>query len=138
MDVLPHWCRLNHFGAIMHISFTDGLKNEDISKVNYFLVSWFLSPYNVLQVLLFVMHNVLLEKKNPLGYLLLCCLQSYLVIDMYAALEVHTEDTIAAGRKEILKFSCLIQVRCFSLPCMDCKLIWSTGIYWSCCQHGIW
>ena len=36
---------------------------------------------------------------------MLCCLCSYLVIDMYAALEVHTEDTIAAGRAEILTFA---------------------------------
>ena len=41
---------------------------------------------------------------------MLRCLRSYLVIDMYAALEVHTEDTIAAGRAEILTFSALMKV----------------------------
>jgi hypothetical protein len=37
MDSMPRWSGLNHFGAIMHVSFTDGSKNEDISKVCYFL-----------------------------------------------------------------------------------------------------
>ena len=41
---------------------------------------------------------------------MLRCLRSYLVIDMYFALEVHTEDTIAAGRAEVLNFSSLIKV----------------------------
>lgn len=30
---------------------------------------------------------------------------------MYAAMEVHTEDTIAEGRAEIINFSRLIEVR---------------------------
>jgi len=41
---------------------------------------------------------------------LLRCLRSYLVIDMYFALEVHTEETIAAGKAEVLRFSSLIKV----------------------------
>ena len=61
------------------------------------------------------MQNVLSEDKCPLGYLMLRCLRSYLVIDMYAALEVHTEDTIAAGRAEILTFAALMKVAFFSV-----------------------
>lgn len=46
---------------------------------------------------------------------MLRCLRSYLVIDMYAALEVHTEDTIAAGKAEILTFASLMKVVFFFL-----------------------
>lgn len=62
------------------------------------------------QLLIYVAHTMLTEDDNPLGYLLLRCLRSYLVVDMFAALVVLTEDTIAAGRAELRVFSGLIQV----------------------------
>jgi hypothetical protein len=31
-------------------------------------------------------------------------------LDMYAALEVHTEKTVAAGREEVKKFASLMEV----------------------------
>ncbi|KAJ6613821.1 hypothetical protein B0H10DRAFT_1672179, partial [Mycena sp. CBHHK59/15] len=37
-------------------------------------------------------------------------LQSYLELDMYIALQVHTSDTIAAGRHELLVFDSLMKV----------------------------
>jgi hypothetical protein len=46
-------------------------------------------------------------------YLLLRCLRSYLELDLYASFEVHTADTIEAGRKELLRFSSLVKVRYF-------------------------
>ena len=46
MDEIPHWRGLNHFGAIMHVSFTDGSKYEDISKVSISCTSEFLPPLN--------------------------------------------------------------------------------------------
>jgi hypothetical protein len=33
MDSIPRWSDLNHFNAIMHVSFSDGSKYEDIAKV---------------------------------------------------------------------------------------------------------
>jgi hypothetical protein len=53
---------------------------------------------------------VLDEDSDPHGYLLLQCLRSYLELDMYTALEVHTSETIADGRKEILKFESVMKV----------------------------
>lgn len=47
------------------------------------------------------------------GYVLLQWIRSYSVLDMYAALEVHTEETIAAGQSALLKFENLLKV--FSL-----------------------
>ncbi|KAG1801818.1 hypothetical protein EV424DRAFT_1474720 [Suillus variegatus] len=57
-DALPCWRNMNHFDAVMAITFTDGSKYEDIFKV-----------------------------------------------DLYAALEVHTTETIAGGREALQKFS---------------------------------
>lgn len=56
---------------------------------------------------LFALHNVLTDTQ---GYLLLQCLQSYLELDMYASLEVHTEQTLKDGRQELKHFSLLINV----------------------------
>jgi hypothetical protein len=53
---------------------------------------------------------VLIEDENPVAYLLLRCLRSYSILDMYAALEVHTSDTIAAAEAEVLRFSSLMRV----------------------------
>ncbi|KZP29511.1 hypothetical protein FIBSPDRAFT_727366 [Athelia psychrophila] len=85
--LLPRWSGLNHFNGVTHMLFTDGSKYEDISKV-----------------ILFATHNVITEAACPLGYLLLKCLRSYLVVDMYVALEVHTQTTIQAGRAAVLAF----------------------------------
>jgi hypothetical protein len=67
------------------------------------------------KVVIYAVHTELLESENPLGYLLLRCLRSYVILDMYAALEVHTAETIGAGRAEVLKFSALMKV------CSLCK-----------------
>ncbi|THH15028.1 hypothetical protein EW146_g5390 [Bondarzewia mesenterica] len=41
---------------------------------------------------------------NKQGYLLLRCIRIYLVLDMYASLDVHTDETIAAGERALLQF----------------------------------
>ena len=54
--------------------------------------------------MLFVSHSLLTQTKSPHGYLLLQLLRSYLIIDTFSAMEVHTEKTIADGREEIRNF----------------------------------
>ncbi|KAG2355123.1 hypothetical protein BDR07DRAFT_1453876 [Suillus spraguei] len=76
-DSMPRWRNINHFNHVMDISFSDGSKYEDISKVR-------------------------------LPYLLLQCIREYVNINMYAALEVHTSETIAAGRQAIKEFTQLL------------------------------
>ena len=56
------------------------------------------------------MHNLIDASKHHDTYLLLRCLRSYLELDLYLSFEVHTTDTIAAGRRELLKFSSLMKV----------------------------
>lgn len=55
-------------------------------------------------------HNVLTHDASPSGYKLLICLQSYLALDMYTALEVHTTETIERGRNELKRFMSLLEV----------------------------
>ncbi|KAG1878522.1 hypothetical protein C8R48DRAFT_745205 [Suillus tomentosus] len=76
-DLMPRWRKLNHFNHVMDISFSDGSKYEDISK---------------------------------LPYLLLRCIREYVNVDMYAALEVHTSKTIAAGCQAVREFTQLLDV----------------------------
>lgn len=63
---------------------------------------------------MFAAHNLLPKDTNPSGYLLLQCLRSYLNIRMFADFDLHTEETISAGRKELKeKFSRLMEVYLF-------------------------
>lgn len=107
---LDRWRGLNHFSQLIETTFTDGSKYEDMSKVSYYnlLKLWFLTLHA--QIILFLVHQHFNRTEDPTGYLLLRCIRSYIEIDMYAALEVHTEDTIAAGEKELRKFAELIKV----------------------------
>ncbi|KAG1832600.1 hypothetical protein F4604DRAFT_1886959 [Suillus subluteus] len=65
----------------------DGNKLRDISKQ-----------------ILYTAHNVLTCTDDEAGYALLRCIASYLHIDMYVSLDVHTTSTIEAGKAEVLKF----------------------------------
>lgn len=59
------------------------------------------------KVILFAAHNILVSRR---GRLLLQCLRSYLELDMYASLQVHTEETLKAGREELLNYAALMKV----------------------------
>jgi len=59
---------------------------------------------------LYASHNVLTHNEDKPGYALLCCIASYLELDMYISLDVHTADTIAAGEAELLVYQELLEV----------------------------
>ncbi|KAJ7824630.1 hypothetical protein B0H14DRAFT_3728340 [Mycena olivaceomarginata] len=86
-DALPQWRGLNHFKTVTNISFNDGSKHEDIAKM-----------------MIFAAHNILTTETDKIGVLLLACIRSYLELDVYAGLELHTADTIADGRRQLQKF----------------------------------
>ncbi|PCH36191.1 hypothetical protein WOLCODRAFT_86299, partial [Wolfiporia cocos MD-104 SS10] len=89
---IPRWRGFNHFDNIMGINFTDGRKLEDMSKLA-----------------IFATHNILSTRPGSAEYLLLRCLRSYLVLDMYLSFEVHTSRRLAEGQEELLRFSKLIK-----------------------------
>ncbi|KAG2111377.1 hypothetical protein BD769DRAFT_1392097 [Suillus cothurnatus] len=61
-------------------------------------------------MIIFTAQNVLSRTNSELSYLLLCCIRCYVDLKIYAALEVHTEDTIAAGRDALSQFSMLMDL----------------------------
>jgi hypothetical protein len=60
----------------------------------------------------------LTEETSPEGYLVLKIIRSYLELDMYASLTLHTETTLAAGREELQRYSDLIKVYLIG-PCYE-------------------
>ncbi|KAG2746305.1 hypothetical protein P692DRAFT_201867904 [Suillus brevipes Sb2] len=90
-DAFPQWQNLNHFDRVTNIFFTDGNKFQDISRQ-----------------IVYAAQNVLTRAEDEAGYALLKCIVSYLHIDMYVSLDVHTESTLAAGEAEILVFQKLL------------------------------
>ena len=65
-----------------------------------------------LQILVFASHGILTSEAGPTGYLLLQCIHTYIVFDMYILLEVHTVDMIASGQDALNMFSILLNVCC--------------------------
>ncbi|KAF8132645.1 hypothetical protein K438DRAFT_1998510 [Mycena galopus ATCC 62051] len=87
-EALPRWRNLNHFQTVTNLSFNDGSKHEDITKM-----------------MIFAAQNIL---TSTLGLKLLACVRSYQELDIYAGLEIHTADTIATGRQKVQKFGRLL------------------------------
>ena len=54
------------------------------------------------------MHNLFLENKPE--YCLLKALRCHVEVDLYASFEVHTDQTIAAGRAKVAQFYDLMKV----------------------------
>ncbi|KIM78817.1 hypothetical protein PILCRDRAFT_10761 [Piloderma croceum F 1598] len=91
MNLLPRWPNLNHFSNVLNVAFSDGRKFEDILKG-----------------IIFASHNVLDD--NSTDFLLLKCIRSKAVLSMYIGLKVQTEDTIAEGQEELLRFSLFMEI----------------------------
>ncbi|KAG1867513.1 hypothetical protein C8R48DRAFT_747364 [Suillus tomentosus] len=91
-DALPRWSNLTHFSKVVVIYFNDSSHHEDISKMA-----------------IFAAQRILRRSQSKLGHLLLRCIHHYIDLDMYAGFEVHTEDTISAGRQALREFSALME-----------------------------
>ncbi|KAH9066101.1 hypothetical protein EDB83DRAFT_2506347 [Lactarius deliciosus] len=89
---VPRWSGLYHFDEVMNVSFTDGTKHEDLSKI-----------------IVFAAHNII-EQSDMGGWLLIRALRSFTIVDLYLSFEEHTQLTIAAGRRELAKFGDLMQM----------------------------
>ncbi|KAG1861785.1 hypothetical protein DFJ58DRAFT_744178 [Suillus subalutaceus] len=91
-EKFPCWRNLKHPNQVIGVTFTDSSIHEDISKM-----------------IIYATHDVLTENDSPLGYFLLRCVHLYLEMDMYAALEVHTTNTIKEGRHTVQAFTALMK-----------------------------
>ncbi|KAN0128292.1 hypothetical protein V8E53_013876 [Lactarius tabidus] len=90
-NAAPRWSGLIHFGEVVGLTFSDGTKFEDISKI-----------------LVFAVHNII-PRTDKCRWLLLCAVRSFTIVDLYLSFEEHTEHTIAAGQQELKKFASLMQ-----------------------------
>ena len=61
-------------------------------------------------MLIFVSHNVINSNKHPDGYVLLQCLHAYLNLNMYTGFDVHTMETIVAGKNALEVFAEIMKV----------------------------
>ncbi|KAG2096721.1 uncharacterized protein F5147DRAFT_747547 [Suillus discolor] len=59
--------------------------------------------------ILYASHNILTHSKDRASYALLQCITSYLELDMYILLDVHTTDTIATREAELLVYQKLLE-----------------------------
>ena len=59
--------------------------------------------------MVFAAHNVIPQSDTE-GWQLMCCLRSFSILDLLLAFEVHTDESIAAGREEVSKFGDLLKV----------------------------
>ncbi|KAJ6476594.1 hypothetical protein DFH09DRAFT_1253495 [Mycena vulgaris] len=119
MAAFPRWRGLNHFETVMNTSFNDGSKHEDIAKT-----------------MLFVAHNVL---EDDAGLLLLQAVRSYLELRTSIGFQVHTSETIAAGRCEIMTLDSAMKARSNLLSQPDTESISSYQEYITACEgtvHG--
>ena len=84
-----------------------------------------------MEISVFVLHSVFEEGITE--YLLLKALRSYIEVDIYAGLEVHTEKTIASGREKLSHFFGHINVS--PLPAISHMLISHTCSWY---RHTSW
>lgn len=60
------------------------------------------------QISVFILHHLFEEKTT--GYLLLKVLRCYIEVDMYAGFQLHTNETIQAGKQQVARFYKLLKV----------------------------
>ncbi|KAG1868959.1 hypothetical protein DFJ58DRAFT_714136 [Suillus subalutaceus] len=84
----PQWRKCSHFNTVIHMSFSDGNKMQDLSKQSLYLAL-----------------TILKQSDSPEGHRLLCLISSYLQLDSYIGLDVHTTSTLDAIEAELLVFN---------------------------------
>ncbi|KAL0572513.1 hypothetical protein V5O48_009455 [Marasmius crinis-equi] len=80
----PRWRNINPFPSVTTMTFNDGSKHRDVSRM-----------------FLFAAESLFQEKDDPAAYVLLRAVRAYVNVMMYAGLDVHTATTMAAGRENV-------------------------------------
>ncbi|KAI6035879.1 hypothetical protein EDC04DRAFT_2604787 [Pisolithus marmoratus] len=87
VSAFPHWQGLVHFNTVIHITFSDGNKMQDVTRQCF---------YTAL--------NILMTESPPAGYQLLCMMHSYLQLDSLIGLDIQTKKTISMIENELIVF----------------------------------
>ncbi|KAG2065452.1 hypothetical protein BDR04DRAFT_1130398 [Suillus decipiens] len=106
----PRWRESSHFSTVIHVTFSDGNKMQDLSRQTL---------YSAL--------NILMQRVSPEGFAILRVISSYLQLDSYIGLDVHTVSTLEAIDNELLVFEAVLNdyIECTTeSPIEDLKLDW--------------
>lgn len=106
----PRWRKCSHFGAVIHMSFSDGNKMQDLSRVCIISSCFFLLYLTIMKQSLYLALTILKQSDSPEGHRLLCLISSYLQLDSYIGLDVHTTSTLDAIEAELLVFNDALKV----------------------------
>ncbi|KAK0460754.1 hypothetical protein IW261DRAFT_1428891 [Armillaria novae-zelandiae] len=77
--------------------------------------------------ILFAAHSVLTKANNPNAYLLLKVIQSYIELDMYTSMDVHTEKSINEGRQLLGVFEANLKAYSQATD----NMVWENVTSWS-------
>ncbi|KAI0723921.1 hypothetical protein C8T65DRAFT_734430 [Cerioporus squamosus] len=101
VDAVPRWANLYHASEVVTFNFADGSKYEALSKASGCRL-----PDDIL---IPSTYNVLLSI-DRCGLPLLRAMRIYCVLDMYAGLELQTEDRLACFEKNLPRFSAALKL----------------------------
>ncbi|KAI6024319.1 hypothetical protein EDC04DRAFT_2606499 [Pisolithus marmoratus] len=87
VSAFPRWRGLAHFNTVIHITFSDGNKMQDVTRQCFYAAL-----------------NILTTEGSPAGYQLLRMMHSYLQLDSLIGLDVQTEKTIGMIENELIVF----------------------------------
>ncbi|KAI6144582.1 hypothetical protein BKA82DRAFT_4330868 [Pisolithus tinctorius] len=87
LAAFPSWRGLAHFNGILHVSYADGNKLQDLAQQTFYAAL-----------------NILTNNVSHEGYQLLWMLRSYLELDSLIGLDVHTDKTLELIEREQLVF----------------------------------
>lgn len=104
----PPWRDLYRFDSFMNITFNDGKKHEDLSKVTRLRDLLAFTEISNTKQLFFVVSDFFSAEDNSPGYIFLQLYRSFLVLDVYMSFDLHSALTIEQGRKEFANFSHLL------------------------------
>lgn len=110
LRLFPRWKDLYHFDGAIKVTFNDGKKHEDLSRVClptkmlYDILSLFL------QQLLYVIHDIWERNEKSEGYLFARLFRKYLELDIYMSFDLHTEDSILSAENTLKAFGELLLV----------------------------
>ncbi|KAK0474499.1 hypothetical protein IW261DRAFT_1568476 [Armillaria novae-zelandiae] len=134
------WDRLHtyHLGLFKHLllrllEHVERIYGPDKRKANV-IIDEFIANFPRWQNLihftnqiLFAAHSVLTKAKNPNAYLLLKVIRSYIELDMYTSMDVHTEKSIDEGRQLLGVFEANLKAYSQATD----NMVWKNVTSWS-------
>ena len=98
-----------HFDGALKITFNDGKKFEDLSKVRQPKLLCAVFHFHS-QQLLYLIHDFFNQAEDSSGYVFMCLFRKYMELDMYMSFDLHTHDTLLSAEKTLKEFGSILTV----------------------------